>query len=154
MISPVLEHTFKTSFTPEGEPEESKLCPGCLKMLPPKKFKSKTVMRVGVKGTARNSKCRTCEDILTTEKKSQAITKLELSFEALRKENNELREEFTEAIMTLRSDLDKSLNEIKKLRKQISESERLKSPKRKSGLLAAAKKTRESRSYDYDSDSD
>lgn len=57
-----MEKEYRTTFTPEGEPEIPKKCAGkCGKVLPATKFKFKYDHRNGIRGRTRNSSCLRCQ---------------------------------------------------------------------------------------------
>lgn len=52
---------YNSTFTPSGEPEDSKICPECDQLLEPGKYKMKYGSRDGIEGCIRNRTCRSCE---------------------------------------------------------------------------------------------
>lgn len=120
------EHNYICSFTPLGEVEENKTCYNCKKLLTAKKFKSKHAIRNGVKGIARNEKCRKCETINIDVRKNIKLETLESVVETLTQDNEKIKQAFSKAFKSLRQDMDDRSEEIRILTEEIR---RLKNPK-------------------------
>lgn len=96
---------YESSFTPYGEKEDSKGCPKCKLTLDAKKFKPSHVTRNGIKGIARNMKCRKCESNVTESKKGERTSKIEIELEEQRKEIDKIKIDFSKVIKSMKEEI-------------------------------------------------
>lgn len=115
----LLDDNYKSSFTPDGEKEFGKTCYNCKNHLPARKFKSKKTIRNGVKGTARNEKCRDCESINIDVRKTVKLEALEDNIDILTQDNEKIKQTFNKTIRSLRQDIDHLIEENKKIREEL-----------------------------------